>query len=539
MNENNNLYSGQPMTQQNGQPCYNNYHPYPAQYQAVPKREPIEFTSAEKKLSYAALILGFLFVQFVFWNVKGYFTTAVFILIFSVIGIYLHKKEYKFSTSNKIWSAILYIFSTTFSITDNSFIKNLDMIFLIIGEAYLIYSVTTKRPMFGQFSVFEIAKSTLADPLSHFDKEFLAANSQIKMSRTGKYFKTIIGGLIVAVPLTVIVGALLVSADPGVERMITTIIDAINIPNLFTFIEKIFVSIPVAAYIFGQIYSHTNPDKIKALNEEDCSTSIRKLRMIQNAAIYSAITPICVLYVMFFISQANYFLSAFMGSLPENYGYADYARRGFFELFAIELINAGVIFVMNFFSKKTGEEKPLALKLYSIVIAVFTLLITATAISKMVLYIRNFGLTQLRVYTTWFMVLTAFAFIFIIIRQFRHSFPFLRAAAVTFTIFFAVLCFSRPDALIARYNMENCTDSMTFNDIREMTLLSSDAAAIVLEPEYAFTVDRMYENARYYEYKNFDSGRAYLENITNHHINHDPYYQYNFSSFMLKQVMKE
>ena len=114
---------------------------------------------------------------------------------------------------------------------------------------------------------------------------------------------------------------------------------------------------------------------------------------------------------MFFISQAGYFLSAFTNSLPEGFTYADYARRGFFELFAIALINLGVTCFMSLFSKKAGREKPFALKFYSVMISVFTLILIATAMSKMIMYINRYGLTALRFYTSWFMVLLAMIFV--------------------------------------------------------------------------------------------------------------------------------
>ncbi|MBR1749834.1 MAG: DUF4173 domain-containing protein [Ruminococcus sp.] len=395
--------------------------------------------------------------------------------------------------SHKVWLSVMLIFSCAFSVTANELIKSLDVVFLIIGGAYLIYAVTTGKEMFGRFALCEFLKCTLENPLSQIGKEYSAVGSIVRGSKTGTTFKAVFLGLTFAVPLTVVVAFLLISADRGVEMMLGTLADMINIDNVFSFIVQIAVALPVSGYLFGMLYSHTHPEKASPLNEDVCEMMLKKMRLITNIAVYSAVTPICLLYVLFFISQANYFLSAFNNTLPENYSYAEYARRGFFELFAIMLINAGVIFFINFFSKKTGDEKPVTLKVYSVVISVFTLLISATAISKMVMYISNYGLTQLRVYTTWFMILTAFIFVYIIIRQFNRSFPLVRAAAITFTLMFTVLCFSRPDAIIARYNMENCYDSITFQDISEMNDLSVDAAAVITEPQYRDLIDRKYD----------------------------------------------
>ena len=72
--------------------------------------------------------------------------------------------------------------------------------------------------------------------------------------------------------------------------------------------------------------------------------------------IINTLLAVClVVYTLFVIIQFKYLFAG--SALPDGITYSDYARKGFFELFAIELINAFVIFAMNFFSKKSGEEK--------------------------------------------------------------------------------------------------------------------------------------------------------------------------------------
>ncbi|MBR6337299.1 MAG: DUF4173 domain-containing protein [Ruminococcus sp.] len=504
-------------------------------------KEPTVFSRHEKIFAVAAAALSFLFVHFVLWNTSGFFTTLFYMMLFTAVSVYLKKTGHVFKRSHKVWLSVMLVFSTVFSVTANELIKSLDLVFLIIGAAYLIYSVTSGKEMFGRFAPFEVAKCTVENPFSHFDKEFSAVNSLVRSSKKGTNIRAILLGLIFAVPLTVVVAALLMSADQGVERMLNSLADMVNVDNVFSLVWQLAFTLPVSGYLFGMLYSHTHPEKTAALNENECEIKIRKMRMVNNIAVYSAVTPICLLYVMFFISQANYFLSAFNNALPENYSYAEYARRGFFELFAIMLINAAVIFFISFFSKKTGEEKPAALKVYSVVISVFTLLISATAISKMVMYIENYGLTQLRVYTTWFMVLTAMIFVFIIIRQFKAGFPLVRAAAVAFTVMFSLLCFSRPDALIARYNMENCYDSITFHDIVEMNDLSADAAAVITEPGYRELIDSKYDKSkaksnaeRKNEYSESETGSQYLISRAENKLDRSPYNNFNLSALKVR-----
>lgn len=464
------------------------------QYTFVQKEKP-SFTSGEKKLAILAAGLGFLFVHFVLWHATGFFTTLFYTAFISVTCGYLKKNGCKFSQGHKLWTAVLYVFSTVFSITANSTVKLLDVIFLAAGTAYLVYCVTANEKMFGRFLPFEMHNCVTKNPMSNLGKEFLALGSSAKGTHIGKNIMAIAGGCLIAVPLTVIVGSLLISADKGMEDMLKVVIGHLDFENIYSLLWELAVTIPASGYLFGLLYSHTNKERSKRAEADECERLCKNARIVRNTVAYTAVTPICVLYVMFFVSQANYFLSAFYGRLPEGYSFSEYARKGFFELFAIELINAFVIFAMNFFSKKSGEEKTKALKIYTVVISVFTLLITATAISKMVMYIEFHGLTQLRVYTTWFMVLTALIFVYVIIKQFRRDFAFMKVSAVTFTLMFALLCFSRVDALIARANLEYFSDKISTNDINVLCSCSCDSAAVIASPEYRDIIIEKYDDS--------------------------------------------
>ena len=284
------------------------------------------------------------------------------------------------------------------------------------------------------------------------------------------------------------------SADDGLQRMLSGIAERIFSEEIWNIILQLCLAIPCSLYLFGMFYTNTHLNGLAVLDENRCKQRLFNIRFVSNLIVYTAVTPICILYVMFFISQASYFLSAFTNSLPEGYTYADYARQGFFELFAVALINLGVLCFMSLFSKKTGREKTKVLKFYSVTISVFTIILIATAISKMVMYIDNYGLTELRVYTSWFMVLLAFTFVMIIVKQFRYDMQFAKHFSIMFTVMFAILCFSRPEALIARYNIE-MYESGYLDELDTNTILNmSDDGLLVALNEGEATVEEVNEH---------------------------------------------
>lgn len=446
------------------------------------EKKTVNFSVMECVYSIIILLLSFGFVHFVMYNTSGFLSTGVFAAIITAAIIFMRKSDVKLTKFNVALAAVLYLFSTVYSITDNVLIKFLDTLFLISGTGYFVYSTALGKKALERFLPFALIKAVLEYPFASFSYEFRAVNSSVRSSKFGSNLKMVIIGLLVTIPLTSVVGMLLMSADDGVADMLGSVLDFIVAENIWQIICQIIIALPCACYIFSMLYTNIHREKITPLSDEECEKSIASAKCVQNMIIYTAVTPICILYVMFFISQANYFLSAFYGRLPDGYIYSEYARKGFFELCIISVINLSVILIINLLAKKGGRNKPAVLKIYSLMLCAFTLVMIAVAISKMVIYISAYGLTRLRVYTMWFMILLALFFVIIGIKQLRFEFPTAKWTVAVFTVMFAVLCFSRPDAIIAKYNIEMYNaGSLDELDINSLFELSDDAVLTVIK----------------------------------------------------------
>lgn len=489
--------------------------PSPAQENESP-----EYTKADAVFAVFAAVIAFCFVKFVIFSATGFITTGIYIVIISAAIIYLKRSGFEFSGFNRLLAAVLYIFSFVFSITANHLTKGLTALFLFGAGAYFVYSVAASKREVERFLPFALCKAVFEYPFSKFDRQGSIAVKSLSSSKAGSSVKLILLGLLLTVPLTVVVGALLISADDGLERMFSGIFEAVFRQDVRLIILQMLIAVPCSMYLFGMFYSNSHRSDLNTLDEQHCTRKLYDIRLISNLVMYTAVTPICILYVMFFISQAGYFLSAFGHSLPDGFTYADYARRGFFELFWVSLINLGVICFISIFSKKAGREKPFALRLYNTMISVFTLILIATAISKMVMYIDEYGLTPLRVYTSWFMVLLAVIFVLIIIKQFRFEMKIAKHISVAFTLLFALLCFSRPEALIAKYNIEmyeaGYLDELDVYMLEEM---SDDGLLVAVKNNAVSAEDAQRRRKKHYQYESFG--------------------KYNVSSVMLEKRIQE
>lgn len=448
---------------------------------AAPPKKKYELLPHDSIFAWLSVAAGFLIVRFAIVCREGFVTTALFLLLLLGCAVYVRKCGCRPQLPQRILGVLLAAFSVVFSISANTLLHGLCSLFLLAGLIWYVTSVCGKTGFVTRFFLGDLTQAALPEPFDNFGAALQAISASVKKSSTATAVKTVLIGLLVTLPLTGIVAALLASADSGVSDMLSKL-GSLLTDNVMSTIVQIACGIPVGFWFFGMLYSgakrRENPLKSDAEHEE----SLRGLRVVPNLGLYAGVTPICLLYLCYVISQTNYFLSAFAGKLPADMIYSEYARRGFFELCAIAVINLIVILVLTGCAKKGGEERTPALTGYALVLCLFTLFIIATAIAKMVLYIDAYGLTSLRLNTAWFMVLLAIVFIVLALRLFVKKLPTAMVLTVSFIGMFGLLCFSRPDALIAEYNIRRYEQgTLPQLDAEMLCDLSEDAYTVMLD----------------------------------------------------------
>jgi hypothetical protein len=329
--------------------------------------------------------------------------------------------------------------------------------------------------------LFDTLKAVFVMPFINFADCPTALKQAGKKNSRGKTLTYIAIGILITIPTTGLIVSLLSQADETFKSLLNYFFKD-SFKDIIVNVIQLLFSIPFAFYIFSTWMANMEKKKTGLLTPEKSKLFINKIRFAPEAMVYTAVTPICIVYLIFFASQTAYFLSAFSNILPEGITYAEYARRGFFELCGVIVINIIIILAMLLFSKRKVDKAPKPLKVYIIMLSTFTIMLIATAISKMVMYIDNYGLTLLRVYTTWFMVLAGLIFVLLIINQFNSKLNFMKAGSIVFILMFALLCFSDVDGQIANYNVSRYeTGTLKSVDIGMMYDLSDSAVKYVAQ----------------------------------------------------------
>lgn len=452
--------------------------------------EETRFKACDAAASLASLVLGFLFVKWIFLPAAFGLGAFVFTLLVTALAVCCIKaKKIKTTLKSNILLGLTLIFSTVFIISSNHFIKSLVFVYVLFSFIYWFFTASGNRQQnsISDMFVFDMLKSVFVMPFSKFGAAVSSIFSVLGKHKSAKKLGLVLLGIITAAVPTFIITVILMSADSAFKSVMDKIFNVL-IPtddNIIQTVLELFLGFPAGCYIFGMLYAGSERLNSDIMTKEQNLSFLAKLRFAPAAFMYASVTPLCIVYVIFFFSQTSYYLSAFSGILPGGYSYAEYARDGFFQLASVAVINIVIVALFSLITKY-GEskdvQKPLLNKIYITLLSSFTIILIITAVSKMLLYISHYGLTPKRIYVTWFMVLMTVVFVLIIIRQFTDRLNFWGSSFVAFILLFALLSFSASDRFIADYNMKVWNNQPNEENLGFIAGLSHDAAADILIP---------------------------------------------------------
>ena len=275
-----------------------------------------------------------------------------------------------------------------------------------------------------------------------------------------KFIGKVLIGVLCAVPVLIVVVPLLISSDDAFKGMLNNIFS-----NTFSGILKIILGVMASLFVVSYGFS-LKSDRVMKIKEGNFAG-------FENVYMISFLSAISTAYLLYLFSQLAYFFSAFKGFLPNGkITYSEYARKGFFEMCVIAVINLGIVFLALLISKKQNGKVCNAIKVITTFIASFTLIIIATAISKMVLYINRYGMTVLRLTTSAFMVFLSVVFISVILRIYITKINIVKTALITAGCVILLLGTVNVNSVCAKYNYEsykaNRLENIDINQLYEL-----------------------------------------------------------------------
>jgi hypothetical protein len=298
----------------------------------------------------------------------------------------------------------------------------------------------------------------------------------------------VVFGALLALPLLLIFGGLFSAADASFAQLVRDLFRV----NLSEFITHSFV-IAVLAWLaagFLRVALLSTPVRVSSFDTTASTASTAsRLGIVETA---TALGLLNLLFLAFVILQFRYLFG--LGGMTA-LGYAEYARRGFFELVAVAALVLPVLLVAHWLLRKDNPAHVRVFNTLAGALIALLVVIMASALQRMALYVGEFGLTGLRLYTTAFMGWLALVFawfVFTVLRGQRSPFAFgALVAGIFVTLALNVL---NPDYFIARVNADRAIATGTLTapanepgqnrralDAGYLVSLSGDALPVVLE----------------------------------------------------------
>ncbi|PYP95352.1 MAG: hypothetical protein DMD34_06765, partial [Gemmatimonadetes bacterium] len=159
--------------------------------------------------------------------------------------------------------------------------------------------------------------------------------------------------------------------------------------------------------------------------------------------------------------------------------YAEYARRGFFELTTVSGLVLPLLAGADWLVRNEPREHQRTFRQLAVVLLLLLALVMASALARMRLYVNAFGLSEDRVYATAFMLYLAgvFAwFAWTTLRGQRRRFAL--GALVQGFAMLGALHLANPDALIVRTNLARPGSERPFDGWYAASL-SADAVPLL------------------------------------------------------------
>jgi hypothetical protein len=187
-----------------------------------------------------------------------------------------------------------------------------------------------------------------------------------------------------------------------------------------------------------------------------------------------------ILFGSFMLIQAAYFFGGIDTLDRTGMTYAEYARRGFFELLAVTCLALGLVWVLAALTQRVQRWKQRAFNASSTLLILCMLGMLSSAFQRLMLYEEAYGYTRLRLYTHSFMIWLAVLLPIFLIALYLNRFRiFLLGSLATAAIYLGLLNVVNTDALIVRENMARYQQGGQL-DVFYLGTLSSDATPALL-----------------------------------------------------------
>jgi hypothetical protein len=254
-------------------------------------------------------------------------------------------------------------------------------------------------------------------------------------------------GLAVAVPVAAILMNLFIQAD-------AVFADSVNKVKDFLGIDFSRISVDIFIGVITGIFMGAALLGLKYGKSKE--TSVGQIGgKIEGVIVGTFLSIINVFIVAFVGFQFVYLFGGSVNIKASDMSYAEYARRGFFELSAASAFIFAIALVVLIMTKKKKGKLPMWVCLSTVILCSGDGVLLVSAVKRMLLYVSVYGLSIRRVLTLWLMTLIGLCLLWMITKCFVMKMDVMKWIGITVIAGVCVLSLTNIERVIAGYNVDS------------------------------------------------------------------------------------
>lgn len=447
--------------------------------------------SKYQQIAGISILFAIIFVICMYDNVESY-TYAICVLAYLAgMKLVLEKLDIPMKAGNYVCGIVMFLAALSSAFTEKWQIQALNHFFIFgaMGVFVIISYIDMEEKDIMQWCRYVIvlgAQTVVSFVQCLIHLKYWRDSTQEKRNNV----KYIIIGVACGLPLLCVVLPLLLSADDMFASMFKRILHL----EWFGAGIHIFLMFMIAfCGFYGLAYSGTKISLCQMPRQEKKQEPVIAI---------TASAMVLIVYLMFCVVQIRYLFLGGIWKLPREFTYAEYARQGFFQLLFVSVINYIMVLVGTYRFKESKILRRLL-----VLISACTYVMICSSFYRMLLYVKAYHLTFLRIVVLYFLVELAVVFAFLLAAMYAKKIKLLKYTVLTAIAFYLVFSFAKPDYWVAYYNTTVWQDMNSYEWYELKRDLSIDAAPVLysyvpknkddfyeeVKQEYKTSIENQYE----------------------------------------------
>jgi len=421
----------------------------PAAESASPPSPAIAFPTQDLAIHVGwCLAAGVLFDWFFRKSLPGISVPAFALFVLGAAGWSFRERMRPGLNVETLLSVPILLLAGAFALFTNPVLETINTILLpvLMLLLMLLWSGTARygwwNPRLGQ----DMASVLVRTPVDSLRPALALAREAPMRPTTREATAKILIGLACSVPLVFLIVALLTSADQIFSRFLTSAVTFVSLDVSTVVTHTFFILIP-ALGLSGLLWTMRTRVRGRCVGSEPAFA--RKWDAIIVSTILVSVNAI---YAVFCWIQFSYLFSGAQGALPQGFTYAEYARRGFFELSLVTVLNLAIVTGGVYGLTLSGSAAGRFARAMLTLLVAQSLVILASSFTRLSLYEASYGYTYARIFARTMIVLMGVVLGLLLARTWRETFPFWKCFLLASLAIYCGLNYVNIDRFIAERN---------------------------------------------------------------------------------------